>query len=239
MLLPDERCGSGLLVDPVLARLPRVRHGFTTRGLGDATGQSPGGEAVTRALGDETWSRHGLHQVHGADIVTAAVAVARGDGLVTREVGRLLVVRSADCLPILMAALGRGVEGVAAVHAGWRGLLAGVLPAAVARLRSLTDSRARVVASFGPCIGACCFEIGPEVAEPLRALSSSAVTRAATGRDHADLQAVAREALAASGVAVPNPTSAPCTRCHPDVFWSHRRDGAGAGRMAAFIGLRA
>ena len=238
MLLPDERHGSDLLVDPVLARLPRIRHGYTTRTLGDASGEPPGGEAVTRALAGEEWQRHGLEQVHGSEVPVALGTVARGDGLVTVDPGRLLVVRTADCLPVLMAAVGPGVQGVAAVHAGWRGLVGGVLGVAVEKLRSLADARTRLVASFGPCIGACCFEIGPEVAEPLRALAPRAVTRG-DRKDHADLQAAATEVLAAHGVVVANPSPAPCTRCHADLFWSHRRDGASAGRMASFIGMRA
>lgn len=245
MLLPDRRCGASLLVSPVFDRLPRLRHGFSTLALGDATGHPPGGAALDRALSDDaaSWTRHGLRQVHGAGIQAASPATASeappdGDALWTAERGQMLVIRVADCVPVLVAALGKGgVAAVAAVHAGWRGIVAGVVPAAVAALEAASPA-SRLVAVLGPSIGPCCFEIREDAAEPLRSLGHApAITPSGDGTWRADLVALVRFQLAASGVASPVEAPPPCTRCHPELFPSHRRDGAAAPRMAAFIGL--
>ena len=244
MLLPDPRCGSSLLVSPVLDRLPRLRHGFTTLALGDAGGMPPGGEAVTRALrGDGTaWNRHGLRQVHGAAVVEASEATLgdppAADALWTSRPGELLVIRTADCLPVLLAAIGTGgVQAVGAAHAGWRGIVAGVIPALVAELQRGAPG-ARIVAALGPAIGPCCFEIGPDAAIPLASLEApDSILPGPGDRSFGDLQRLARFQLAASGVAAADPTPPPCTRCQPDLFPSWRRDREQATRMASFIGL--
>ena len=245
MLLPDQRCGSSLLVSPVFERLPRVRHGFTTVALGDSRGLPAGGDAVTRAVqGDAPWARHGLSQVHGAAVLEAGPSTAtdpppEGDALWTSRRGDLLVIRSADCVPVLLAALGpRGVRAVGAAHAGWRGLVAGVLPAAVRALEGAAGG-ARLVGALGPCIGPCCFEVGPDVAATLQALGDPGALRAGSGdRVLADLPRLARFQLAEAGVAVADPSPPPCTRCHPELFPSWRRDGSTASRMASFVGMR-
>ena len=168
------------LQEPGLLALPGLTHGFTTREHGSAEGPDsrlarPFGEtrsdAVTAALEEAeeaAWRRHELRQVHGrrAVLVTAdqpdSPQVREGDALVTAEPGELLVVRTADCLAVLF---GEPVA-VGAVHAGWRGLVAGVLDSALDELARLAPT-ARLHAALGPAIGPCCFEIGPEAAEPL------------------------------------------------------------------------
>lgn len=247
MLLPDPRCGSSLLVSPVFDRLPRLRHGFTTLALGDAGGVPAGGQAVTRALtGDPVaWERHGLRQVHGREVVEASADTAGdspppADALWTGRPGRLLVVRSADCLPVVVAALGSGgVQAIGVAHAGWRGVVAGVLPALAAAIEAAAPG-GRLVAALGPCIGPCCFEIGPDAAEPLAAVGDpGSILPGAGGRSRADLPRLARFQLAAAGVTVADPSPPPCTRCEAALFPSWRRDGAAAPRMATFVGLRA
>lgn len=244
MLLPDAQCGASLLVSPVFARLPRVRHGFSTRSLGDAAAPF-GGDALERALGGSAgrWTRHGLRQEHGVVVLEASEATATdppppGDGLVTTRRGHLLVIRTADCLPILLAAVGTGgVLALAAVHAGWRGLVAGIVPRALACIGEAAPG-ARIVAAFGPAIGPCCFEVGPEVAAPLAAAGGAAcVTPGQGDRSLADLSVVARAQLATGGAAIPDPQPPPCTRCHGELFPSWRRDGAAATRLASFVGL--
>jgi YfiH family protein len=158
---------------------------------------------------------------------------------VTAEPGELLIIRTADCLPILVAAelFGEPVA-VAAIHAGWRGLVAGVIETALARLEQLAPA-ARLRAALGPAIGPCCFEIGPEVASALAESVGAGVLRPGRGdRSHADLPAAARLLLEMREVRV-GEGAPPCTRCEPERFHSHRAAGSEAGRMAAFIGLDA
>ena len=236
------------LREPGLELLPGLLHGFTTRAHGHAAGpgDDASDDALAHALGGELegWTRRQLVQVHGArtELVTAewpsSAPPRRGDGLVTAEPGELLVVRTADCLPVLLAAslFGEPVA-VAAVHAGWRGLVAGVLDSALDVLRRVAPT-ARLEAALGPAIGACCFEIGPEVAAPIGdALGRGILRRGEGDRLHADLPAAARRLLEMSEVRV-HGEAPPCTRCRPELYHSHRADGASAGRMAAFIGFR-
>jgi YfiH family protein len=200
---------------------------------------------VERALGAEVsrWSRHGLRQVHGGRVVEAGAETGSGeppeaDAVWTSERGRLLVVRTADCVPVLLAATGAGgVRAVAAVHAGWRGLVAGVVAHAVSALEGAVPS-SRILATIGPSIGPCCYEIGPDAAEPLDALGAPGGVAPRQGRHVADLPRIARFLLAASGASVADPDPPPCTRCHAELFPSWRRD-ASTVRMASFVGLGA
>ena len=264
MLLPSPRlpitgpeAAPTCLVSPVLERLPRVLHGFTMRHAGSVEpprGGRPaeGVDALSQVLGVEGagFRRCEVVQVHGASAWTTsgphAPPAAGADALVSSRAGDLLVVRTADCLAVLMVAVGglddaaatSGTRAVAAAHAGWRGLVDGVLEATVAALQAAAPG-ARLVAALGPAIGPCCFEVGPEVAERFVASFGESVIRPGAGdRSFADLPGAARLALGRAGVAVPDPQSPPCTRCSPDLFHSYRAEGAAAGRMAAFIALR-
>jgi copper oxidase (laccase) domain-containing protein len=126
---------------------------------------------------------------------------------------------TADCLPVALA----GPGGVAMAHAGWRGLASGVL----GRAAEAVDARA---AAVGPGIGPCCYEVGEEV---LRAFDDLAGV--AAGR-MLDLPAVAQGLLERAGV--PGAEAAGvCTNCNPDLFFSHRRDGATTGRQAGLAWL--
>ena len=167
-----------------------------------------------------------LRQVHAAGVVEArAGSCGEGDALVVRGPGLAAAIATADCVPIVVAADGPE-SAVAAVHAGWRGLAAGVLAAAVARL----PGGANVAARIGPAIGPCCYEVGEDVADAVARASSSAVRSAGPrGRPHLDLAAAAAAQLAAAGVTRISRVVA-CTRCRADWLWSHRRDGEGAGR---------
>jgi YfiH family protein len=192
-----------------------------------------------------------------------------GDAVLTADPGILLSVRTADCLPVLLADVRLRV--VAAVHAGWRGALARVIEKTVGELRRLFASAPEnLVAALGPAIGGCCYEVGDEVVDAFRARFIEAEsfffrpprekeanqfrsrysllfdTQAPPGHRreraklHLDLAAVAQAQLTAAGL---KPSaihhSGYCTACHADLFFSYRREGAQAGRMMAAIGMRA
>jgi hypothetical protein len=158
------------------------------------------------------------------------------DGLATDRAGAFVGVVTADCVPLLLVAPRRRV--VAAVHAGWRGAAAGVVEAALARLRDTFDIEPRDVgAAIGPAIGACCYEVGPEVRAAFVARTGETTACAwgrERGRDRLDLRAAVAALLVAAGVR-DVATLGPCTRCSRD-YCSYRRDGAAAGRQVSFIG---
>jgi hypothetical protein len=202
------------------------------------------GDAVERALGgaSSSWTRHQCVQVHGAraHLTTKPPSCPEGDALVTALPSELLVVRVADCLPVLLGALDprtREPRAVGAAHAGWRGLVAGVIENAVELLRRVAPG-ATVVAALGPAIGPCCFEVGEDVATPWRErFGSPHLLPGRSGRWQADLPGASAAVLARLGVTAIEGTPA-CTRCAPALFHSYRAEGKAAGRQAAFIGLR-
>lgn len=171
-----------------------------------------------------------LEQIHSAEVAVAAApgCAGRGDGLVTRRRDLALCVVTADCVPVLFA----GTDEVGAAHAGWRGLVAGVLGATLERM---TTPAAEVVAWIGPAIGPCCYEVGEEVAAQVAAASAPRVVRPGpAGKPHLDLPAAAAAQLAAAGVVDVRRVEA-CTRCDAERWWSYRRDGGAAGRNVAMI----
>ena len=191
-----------------------------------------------------------IRQVH-----RAAVAVARrgrsapwdrpeADAIVSDDPEAAVCVRVADCAPILMADTRLGVVGAA--HAGWRGT---VQRAASAVVQAMTEEfgsdPADLVAAIGPCLGACCGEVGDEVAQAFRDAGhgDEAITRWVTtgpsGRAHLDLGRANRDQLEAAGVEPGHiHVAALCTKTHATVLHSYRADGARAGRMAGVIRAR-
>jgi len=181
---------------------------------------------------------YAVSQVHGAVVRTvhraedpAAVRGVEADALIAVEPGVAVSVRTADCLPVLIAdpASGR----VAAIHAGWRGVVRGIVPAAVAALAPGPDA----VAVVGPGIGPCCFEVGPEVAESIAASAPGTPVVVPGTRPKVDLRAAVRAQLAAAGVRRVDVLDA-CTMCDPARFFSFRRDGKRSGRMLSAIAAR-
>lgn len=159
-------------------------------------------------------------QVHST-LVHRAEPGARGepgDGLWTDEPDLPVLAMSADCLPIALARAGHGRPGVAVLHAGWRGLLAGIVAEGVTTLGG------RMHAAIGPAIGPCCYEVGPEVAEPFVAAFGPEVLQ---GRN-LDLWTAAELALLAAGVEEVERVDL-CTSCNPELFFSHRRTGKPRG----------
>lgn len=171
-----------------------------------------------------------LRQIHSARVLDgAAGACGDGDALVTRDRRLALRIVTADCVPVLLAS----ETAIAAVHAGWRGLAAGVIGAAVERIGDATHLRAVI----GPCIGACCYEVGPDVAEQVarQAGSDRVIVDGGHGnRPHLDLALATRLGLARAGVADVLTFDA-CTRCDASRWWSYRREGKGAGRNVALV----
>jgi polyphenol oxidase len=177
-----------------------------------------------------------LSQVHGAHVADLDAGLPSGgaDAAFTRQAGRVCAILAADCLPILLAAASGGV--VAAVHAGWRGLAAGVIEAAVGALAPKPEE---LLAWLGPAIGPEHFEVGAEVREALLRAdpgSGAAFAPNARGRFMADLPKLARRRLAALGLTRIY-DSAECTYSQPDRYFSYRRDGK-CGRQATLIWLQ-
>jgi polyphenol oxidase len=179
-------------------------------------------------------------QVHGAAVVhvpagaTAAdVARHEADALCSAAPGIAVAVFVADCVPALIADARTGA--FAAVHAGWRGTLAGVIGATVTALAELGSRPSDLLVALGPAIGACCFEVGAEVAEPFRRFDS--VVKDSAGAPRVDLRATLRLQLLAAGVpADAIDASAACTKCDPaGRFYSYRRDRGQTGQHLGFI----
>jgi polyphenol oxidase len=185
-----------------------------------------------------------LNQVHGRDLVVAAAAAdsrPTADGIVTDDSTVALVVRVADCAPLLLADTRRGV--VAAVHAGWRSTMQSIGPAAVERLHREFGSRpADLVVAIGPSLGHCCGEMGEEVVEAFRGAGhrDESLDRWFScepgRRPYFNLWQANRDQLESVGVPAEGiHVAGLCTRTHPDVFHSYRARGAAAGRMAAVV----
>ncbi len=179
-------------------------------------------------------------QVHSGRVLEAGPGpCGEGDALWTARRGLALSVITADCVPVLLAAAGaqRGASPgpVAAIHAGWRGIEAGVVARTV---RALEVAPAELSAWIGPAIGACCYEVSDEVAARVAAASHERVVVLGPGeRPHLDLPGAVRHQLLAAGVPEPR-IVVRCTRCDAGSLWSYRREGKGAGRNLAYVWLR-
>jgi YfiH family protein len=200
---------------------------YASLNLSSSVGDDPDAVAHNRALiatvlGRPPASLTFLRQVHGTQVVEVdgrGGALAEGDGLVTSSRTVVLGILTADCAPVVMA----GPGAVAIVHAGWRGLVGGVVEAAVDAVGGATR------AWIGPCIHACCYQVGPEVTE---AFARADLPVAAP--DHVDIPAGIRAVLERSGVVDVEVDNA-CTG-HDARYFSYRRDGV-TGRQAGFVML--
>jgi hypothetical protein len=169
-------------------------------------------------------------QVHGTDIVRAdeiPETPPQADGHLTTVPGLAPMVLTADCLPLVIAAPG----ALAVLHAGWRGLAAGIIDVGVRALRN-AGVCGPIAAAIGPGAGGCCYEVGPEVHASFADYGSDV-------RDGArlDLKAIAARALARAGVARCHDAGL-CTLCSdPSLFFSHRRDRGITGRQAGLAWL--
>ncbi|HBL30932.1 MAG TPA: multi-copper polyphenol oxidoreductase [Acidobacteria bacterium] len=195
------------------------------------TGRGPAGERedVLRRVTGETRELAWARQTHSTTVLQGRPgACGEGDALWTDRAGLVLSVVTADCVPVVLA----GPEGMAAVHAGWRGLVDGVLPATLDRLPGPLSAW---TAWIGPAIGVCCYEVGEEVAKRVTAVGGPEVAvPGPAGKPHLDLPGVARRQLTAAGVGTVLGLVR-CTRCDAERLYSYRREGKGAGRNIAFI----
>ncbi|MGH7570397.1 MAG: polyphenol oxidase family protein [Gemmatimonadota bacterium] len=161
------------------------------------------------------------------------------DGFLTRRPGTLLTVGVADCVPALLYAPGE--EAVALLHAGWRGIAAGIMPAALALMERLGIRSETVLAWWGPAVAPCCYPVGEEVVEAIR---SSGAGPAVDGWVHrtpegprVDLRAALSRQAEARGVPRSSiSVSSYCTSCSAELFFSHRRERS-RDRMLAFAGI--
>lgn len=216
--------------------------------LADHVGDAPACVRMNRSIlthclpAEPKW----LRQVHGDAVVDAALIapgdVPQADASFTTKPGVVLAVMTADCLPVLLA--DKKGRAVAAVHAGWRSLAAGIIQKAVARVReALGDPKAQLAAWLGPRIGADDFEVGADVLEAMRATLPEAARHfreKSQGKYLADLGGLARDALAAADVAAADVYDCGLsTYADPARFYSFRRDGERSGRHAALIWIDA
>ncbi len=207
--------------------------GLEVRFVGRVPGEpAPQVECVLAALEGAPERLGWLRQRHSA---TARVArdgpCGEGDGLWTAEPGLALCIVTADCVPIVCGSQRR----LAAIHAGWRGLVSGVVEATI---DSLEGSVGELEAWLGPAIGSCCYEVGEDVAAKVSASVSKNVTvHGGTGRPHLDLHRAAEDQLRSLGVGRVNKVNA-CTKCHPDLLWSYRASPGENGRNHALAWLQ-
>jgi hypothetical protein len=169
------------------------------------------------------WQRHGANvtRADARGIVTPGTVYEHCDGLWSDEPGRAMLLLTADCMPIAIARSNASAPAVAILHAGWRGLLAGIVASGVRALGARG-----LAAAIGPSIGPCCYEVGEEVAAPFCEAFGDDVVR--DGK--LDLWTSAERALRAAGVERVDRTDM-CTFCEADRFFSHRRDHGRTGRQ--------
>lgn len=196
------------------------------------------------ALGVDLGRLYMLSQVHGtASRVLAGdedreeVIRSIGDITLSRAPGVACGVRSADCVPILVA--DRATGAVCAIHSGWRGTVANAAAAGVAALRDLVRGEGDLIAAIGPHIEACCFEVGEDVAEQLAGCSSigrGAVWAEEGKKPRVELRRIVRAQLEAAGIPRAQIDDvAGCTVCDRERFHSFRRDGKNSGRLLSAI----
>ena len=182
-------------------------------------------------------TRH-VHGTNDYKVGEPLAADAEFDGLVCDRPGPILGAFAADCIPMLFADPVARVCGAA--HAGWRGTVAGVATNVIGRMRELGADPANVRVALGPSIGACCFEVGPEVVAEFRAALGELPGLVVPGphKDHLDLRVATRAILERAGVRPEHiDDRPPCTKCEGGRFFSYRRDGTHGGVHMAFIGL--
>lgn len=228
-----------------------VRHGFSTRiggvstgvyaslNLGnpsDATERDPDANVAENyrrlsAASGVPNVRDWANQVHGCGVLDAHAGqpfeVGRpADAIVSDDPTRAACVRTADCAAVLIASAGGRV--IAAIHAGWRGVVAGVIPAAIEAMRR--RGAEPVAGAVFPCISGPNFEVGPEVVEQFRALNLPA-RLVEGGKGRADVEAACVDQLRRAGVRDVE-ASGLCTYAREDEFFSHRRERGRTGRLA-------
>ena len=193
-----------------------------------------------------------VHQVHGAAVCVVragrpapsdvAGQDTKADAIVTDDPGRFVAIRVADCAPVLIAS-GDG-DIVAAIHAGWRGVVAGAAAAAINEMKAVGADPGAMRAAVGPCIRADAFEVGPDVAAEFQRVFGAGTPHIRPASAHekslVDLKGAIRQQLLACGLASSNVDVLPyCTVRDGADFFSHRREKGLTGRMVGIIGPKA
>jgi YfiH family protein len=212
---------------------------FASLNLGVMTGDAPelvlenrrrlcAEMGVDAERGQMAWQQHGaiVREAEPAGIATLADRPPC-DGLWSDEPGVGMMLVAADCLPIALARTDGARAGLAVLHAGWKGLLGGIVQSGAAAL-----GPARLAAVIGPGIGPCCYEVREDVAEPYRAAFPQGIVR--DGR--LDMWSAAEHALREAGCRSIERVDL-CTSCHPELFFSHRRDGPRTGRQGVLAAV--
>ena len=235
-LLAYMNLHNGILQSDLLADVPVV-HGFTTRQWGNlGFGKNPGDPEVLAnrqrlfdALGLTERALIQPKQVHSATVTSVEQFIpgCEADASYGSTPAALHSILTADCVPVLVY---HPAGVVAAIHAGWRGLAANIIGATLSKLPPSP------VAAIGPAIGVCCYEVGEDVAAQFEGMFGAGVVDRSYPKPHLDLVRVAFLQLQDAGVLHVDAAHF-CTYCHPDLFFSYRRDGS-SGRMLSFIGLR-
>ncbi len=161
------------------------------------------------------------------------------DGMVSAEPGKVLGAFAADCIPLVFADPVAMVCGAA--HAGWRGTVGKIATNVVEKMVRAGASKDQIRVVVGPCIGPCCFEVGPEVSAEFRNAFGEVPGLIIDGpaKEHVNMHLATRVQLQDIGVLAEHiDDSPPCTKCHPDRFFSYRRDGQAGGVHMGYIGLR-
>jgi polyphenol oxidase len=221
----------GILRCLPLLEIPWLVHGFTSR---TATRWQNGMPVAA------------LKQIHSARVVSATAGqtdCGEGDALATAEANLLLSVRTADCVPLLVIAPDDHV--VAAVHAGWRGVVGGVIPETLRELRERFGvAAASLLVAIGPCIREAAFEVGHEVARQFAPLFPErqdlmAEEASAGKKPHIDLAAACQRQLQQAGVSGERVFDCSyCSHQEATLFHSYRRDREASGRMHSFVGMK-
>lgn len=243
----QESWGAALRCRPLAEAAP---HCFSTRDLsldGTASENRERWEQLARALGIDDRGLVRMRQVHDVDVVEAPrgtgppVSVRspddwpQGDIAVSNDPSHAVSVRTADCVPILLA--DRRTGSVAAIHAGWKGTAAGAAVVAVQALVSRYGANPDdLTAAVGPSIGPCCYEVDPELFDRFSAHPEASTWFSRDAKPRLDLWRATRDQLIRAGVNARHiHVSGLCTRDHAALFHSYRRDGARAGRLVAAI----
>ncbi len=256
MNLPVEK-------SPLLDAVAGLSHGFFGRRGGSSTGlyaslnmSAVGGDKLSHVANNRTLALAELGfpynalasviQVHSSQVTTLYVHPGPGpgpqvDAMVTAVPGIALGILTADCTPILLTDPEAAVIG--AVHAGWRGAIAGIVANTIAAMVELGAEPERIIAAIGPSISLENYEVGPQFAADLVAHHRDASNRisipAVGGREHFDLPGFVFDRLVAAGVGKVNEI-ARCTYANPKHYFSHRRathEGTATGRQISIIGL--
>ncbi len=215
------------------------------RGDGDAN-VDKNLEIFTGIFGSDRAHLITASQVHSAKVKTVFLSDAGEnfegfDGFVTNEKGIIISASVADCTPILLEDSENGV--IAALHAGWRGTVAAIASEGVRKMVKLGADIKKINAAIGPCIHACCYEVGEDFFESVTALRGNDfalrhIKRQSDGSLHADIVSMNAELLFDAGLRADNISiSKKCTACESDLFFSHRASKGVRGGMKAAIML--